>query len=209
MGFFDYLGVEHTADRALDLGKEPDALAIFVQLHMAPRILSVDGCLAEPMACVSRSILMGCSSSTRMARAFTHKGLEACRAEPNDQGVRVFTGSHVDDVSQQVLGKSLDATARTAIRAGRRFAWGVKKMKLKMSAKSRLLASSSQLATKVGKALRARGIPLLTADNGEDLGIAATAGARRGTGVARKRLQKGGRRSKGVAKLLRWNKAAR
>ena len=47
-GFFDYLDLPYTADRALELGMRPDALAIFVQLHMAPRLLSSTGAWRSP-----------------------------------------------------------------------------------------------------------------------------------------------------------------
>ena len=144
-GSFDHLDLAYVAEQAWLLGMDADMLAVFLRLHLAPRVLEVDGCLAEPMAILGRSILMGCTSSTRLGRAATRKPLLDSQATPMDQGVTLTQGIHVDDVSQQVIGQNLTSVAQSAVRAASTLATGIRRMGLRLSPKSHLVASSHDL----------------------------------------------------------------
>ena len=204
-GFFDHLDLERVAEQAWGLGMEPDLLALFLQLHLAPRVLEVDGCMAEPMAIIGRSILMGCTSSTRLARSVTSAPLHASQATPMDEGTSLTQGVHVDDVSQQLVGDVFSLVAASAERAATALAAGIRRMGLTPSPKSHLVASSRALARAVANQLAARGVTIAAEANGEYLGVTAVAGVRRSGILAAKRETRGTLRARRVNQLQRWN----
>ena len=104
------------------LGFPADLLCLFCTMHASSRAIATAGCYSSLIECLGRSILMGCTSSTRLARASLHSVLAEVHAEAEGGGCEVSTAAHVDDVTQLLTSDSSQALFEAAVAAGPAFA---------------------------------------------------------------------------------------
>ena len=98
--FYDSIQIPVLIATAEDLGFPRDLLVVVCLLHLSPRALTHRDQAAEPILLVARSILAGCVSSTRLARAVLYPSLSAAAQDVDGAALGVKAGVHVDDVTQ-------------------------------------------------------------------------------------------------------------
>ncbi len=180
-----------------DFPQVPAALAL--QLHVAPRALQAHGCFAPVISQMGRSILAGCLSSTRFARAVTREPLLSSM----DDAVKA-AGVHVDDVTQVFAGRRSSDVKVHALRAGSAFGKAMQDNGFTISLKSVVVSSDAAVAKQLAAAFRRTGLPMKAAAFTEDLGVPAAGGNRRVVCSSKKRLHKGLRRAARVRVLTKF-----
>jgi len=181
-----------------------DLLVQILMVHMGPRLLVLDDATSQPILTHSRSILAGCISSTRLAKAVLRNALLDASQKPTVQ-----VGAHVDDDNQITITNSYSTTICDAYEAGIQFIDSAQKMGFTISDKSRVVANCPRMAQRLyhlfSKKLSVRLSGGLVE---EDIGFATTAGRLRRTKPLKARIIKGRLKSRRVATLLKTNKKA-
>ena len=117
-------------------------------------------------------------------------------------------GVHVDDLATQLSGDArhiVGTMKEIAIFIDKSF----RKLKLKVSPKTCVVASKPQAARRLCSLMESRGIPSTCALATRDRGIDAAAGMRRRVAIMRQRIVKGGRRLLRLKVIKRYNKKAK
>ena len=110
--FFDSVPLHLAISDSVRLNMPAPQLALGMKMHLAPRIIRLQGACAKPLAEHGRSILAGCTMSTSVARALLHEALANSNAEDGS----VSTAQHVDDVTHIVVADSPGDAVRTVLR---------------------------------------------------------------------------------------------
>ena len=160
-------------------------LALALQLHLGPRRLQRSGLLA-PVLLPLRSILAGCAYSIPFTRAYLREAMEDVCADPPDC-VPSYSTVYVDDVGQIAVG-SLLQVEKSLSAAACRFVKLTVTLKLTISSKAFVVASSPVLASRLQRHLAARGVQLHTPPVGRDLGFGFSSFRRRRTLLQQQRL---------------------
>jgi hypothetical protein len=202
--FFDSMDIEKLVTFAQRWGMPPHASILELQQHLAPRALQIDGCFAPLIDKMGRSMLAGCTSSTRFARAF----LRDCILQAMSGTVKAV-GMHVDDVAQLFADPSRSTAKESAIRQGATFATSLMKLGFTISPKSVVVSSCWETAKKVASAIHRMGIPMTAVVSADDLGVTASGGKRRIVEAMRKWICKGTRRIGRVKVLPKSNAKAK
>ena len=111
----------------------------------------------------------------------------------------------VDDLAQRVDGVDEDETIEIFANASIAVADGLNDLRLTVSGKSVMLASSEELLHKTAERIRTKGKTIKVAKVGRDLGLSAAGGRRRTTLVTSIRAVKVKRRAKRANDLHRWS----
>ena len=124
---------------------------------------------------VARSILAGCTSSTRMSRAITKQPLADAedKAKARGHADDYTAGVHVDDIGQTSEAATPAQAADLAIAVGDALVDAALDLGLVMSPKSVVLSPSAEARKRVVAHFRGRGILLSGARAAEDLGAGA------------------------------------
>ena len=194
--FYDSINVPGLLEAASRWELPGTVTALSLQLHVAPRALQVHGCFAPLISCMGRSLLAGCMSSTRFARAVTREPVLDCL-----QSSVKATGVHVDDVTQLFTARLASEVKVDALRTGRAFVKAMQAAGFTISSKSVVVSSDASVANQLAAAFQREGVPMTPAAAAEDLGVAAAGGNRRCAKYADKRMRKGIRRA-GRVKIL-------
>ena len=144
--FFDSIALPGLVRACEKHGFPTDVLVQVLALHSGPRVLSHGGACAEPLLDVSRSILAGCISSTRLARASLRDAL----LESIDEG-GATTGAHVDDINQIIIADGPFLATVNSLKAGGALIQSLPAAGFKMSSKSRVLCNDSAVAAKLNR----------------------------------------------------------
>ena len=190
---------------ALDLGYPPVDLALGMAVHTAPRVLELGGACSDPVL-PRRSILAGCAQSIPFVRALLRKPLDVVVG--TSPGAR--TAAYVDDVSQFAMGTFL-AVVNALVDAGLVFARVTRKLKLTISSKSVVVASSPKLAQEIAAQLKSCGQlhDIRVASSARDLGICNNPSRRRRTTLQQERLKKAKLRTAKVSSMAKSVRRAR
>ncbi len=105
--FFDTVDPIILAESASELNYPPSELRLGLQMHLAPRVLQMNGSCSSGTA-VDTSILAGCSQSVPFTRAYLKKPVASTvRIAPE-----TITEVYIDDVSQTARGSKLLVISR-------------------------------------------------------------------------------------------------
>ncbi len=200
-GLLDWTVVFHACDE----GECLEELAILAaQLHTAPRILLLGERASVLIAHMCRSILAGCLSSTRLAKAVPKRPLVAAAdVAVTYSSVYTSLGAHVDDTNQLhvgVEGTHWRDAFEAAIAVGTELGEAATSLGLVFSDKSIAVGAPKELVKAVADTLQKAGMPLTPARSGVDLSVGAP-GARRSVAKPGVRFGTVSRRAKGVRKL--------
>ena len=100
-GFYDSIRLVPTIEATEKLDFPRDLLYLCGVMHVAPRTLRSQNCYAEPLKMIGISILMGCTSSTRISRAILRRPLVRASSFGQEALAEDYScGAHVDDVTQ-------------------------------------------------------------------------------------------------------------
>ena len=200
--FFDTVVPSELFSSALELGFPKHVLALGLDMHMAPRVIQLEGCCSEPIA-VARSILAGYGLSIPFTRAFLRTALqEVASATSADQTV------YVDDVAQCASG-TLSQVVEALVQAAVVFHRSVRKLRPTVSAKSIVCGSSPKLVRLLTGELRDLGITVKAAPYARDLGLSFSPGRRRHASIQLKRISGAAVRFKNIGGLVKTNRRAR
>ena len=115
----------------------------------------------------------------------------------------VKTSTFVDDVAQTAIG-SYKQVAQATVDAGILFVSKVRGVKLTLSKKSVVVASSPKLATIISKCISKHAkVAIRVQSTGRDLGIENNPTGKRVTGLQQARIQKAIRRSAKIARIAK------
>ena len=196
--FFDSIDPALVLREGLKLQYPPLDLVLALSMHCAPRILVLQGTVS---ACILplRSILAGCSHSMRFARLVMHDPVQhIVRSD-----AKVSTSTFVDDVAQVSMGTLMQVAKRVTY-AGMKFANQMRARKLKLSAKSVVVATSPRLAQIISSNIaKHTKVPITSKFIAKDLGVLNNPHARRRTDVQRHRLAGAIKRCKRIAPLAK------
>ena len=196
--FFDSLDITKILRFALDSCFPATELVLLTLCHLAPRLLKSGGCYAEPIQ-PHRSAIAGCRGAQQFARLVMKQILHVVhwRHMPG-----VISKSWIDDVNQRAEATKA-MVHKHLVKAAADFAQGVKDMGLEVADKSRVIASSPDLAEWITSDLRELGFPITDADVAPDLGIDRGHGAWKRKPTAQARMAAAFKRNSKVKKLTK------
>ena len=208
--FFD--SIDHDDIRiAADRLNYPAAdLKLALNLHSAPRFLTLSGaqsCLIHPI----KGILQGCMHSVYLARMVNHRPISRIHQEQIDYKVKAptRTKTFVDDIVQMAIGRCRDILHSLGL-SSISLIGSMRVLKLAISPKSVIVASSATLAKQLAKIIYLHtGMQLQTAQYTRNLGVVYSASSRRRAVLQNKRHAKGIRRMKKISKLAKAVSKAR
>ena len=196
--FFDTVVPGELFGFALELGFPEHVLALGLDMHMAPRVIQLEGCCSDPIDVV-RSILAGCGLSIPFTRAYLRTALqEVASASSADQTV------YVDDVAQCASG-TLSQVVEALVQAAVVFHRSVRRLKLTVSAKSVVCGSSPKLVRLLTGELRDLGITVKAAPSARDLGLSFSPGRKRLVSIQLKRISGTAIRFRNIGGLVKTN----
>ena len=158
--FFDTINLDLLLPWAEQHGFPVDLLVILSMMHLAPRSLRTQSCFADTVVALARSILMGCTSSTRLARGACYQVLPRTDPAMRDFPQHSTTGAHVDDVNHLCIGHSEAHVHDTTVDYGTDLLHNATRYGLDISAKTLVTSNRMGLARRVARSLRAVGVPL-------------------------------------------------
>ncbi len=201
--FFDSIYPDMVINAAEDLAFPADILGMAMIMHRAPRTIVCDGCAADPVGLTARSVLAGCMTSTSLARGLVRRPI--AKASTGDDHL-IF--QHVDDLTQIIIADTARQAIIMASRHGEDLANGIKGLRLEVSTKSELVASSPEVADAVVRNLQREGITIRRARCAEDVGVTTSAGRQRAVAAQGRRLDRADARSHKVKQLVAVDKRA-
>jgi ribonuclease HI len=201
--FFDTVDHGVLASQAQDEEYPMEEFIMAIQMHGAPRVIQCNGTCSTGTL-VTTSILAGCAQAVPLTKVHMQPQLrEVSREHPQAR-----FSLYVDDVGMQAVG-TFKAVLRAITGAGLRFIEGMNVLKLQISGKTTVIATSKQLAAAVQKHLRRHGVQTKTAEHGRDLGISLQLRGRRSVALTASRQAAGIARLKKIQHLATITKQAR
>ena len=186
--FYDSVDLVKLLIFAQERGFPLAVAALDLQAHLAMRVLRWCGCHSLPLA-VSSSILAGSKFSNSYARLYLYDVLEAMHSE-----LPLQVGQHVDDLAQCARGMVIAQLRRHTVSGALLLSRLLSERGLTISSKSTAVTSARGTLKPLLEELARNGIPCSGELSMRDLGVDASAGRRRATAVASKRLKKGAKR---------------
>ena len=187
--FYDNVAHHHLWKEGLAVGFHPRLLLLMLFVYSQPRIITIDGAHSDPIT-VSGTILPGCSLATTGAKILVLRLLLATQSS----WPQVRIKNIVDDITMQTNGKQADVVYRIA-GAAQQLTTGLMALDLPLSAKkTAFMASSSEVAKQIIKALWPLPIPRKTTLR--NLGTDAGGGAKRSSATQSRRLAEALRQGK-------------
>ncbi|CAK0859205.1 unnamed protein product, partial [Prorocentrum cordatum] len=198
--FVDNLNAIEAAGAGLQIGFPPIILLLEVGLYSFPRLLKKGQMITEAVE-VTRSIVAGSGLGVPLAKVMLHRLLEKVHREVPPAGL----WSYIDDIvgraegTKQKVIRDLEATADV-------MSGGLRELRLQISTKTKLVASSDDLGAELEKRLRRKGIPVEFVRATVDLGSDAAAARVRASARMMKRRAQARLRQRKVMKVRRLAK---
>ena len=202
--YFDTLDISVLMQQGIDTNFPLGPMAYALQQHLAPRVLQANGFSSSPVA-VNRSILAGCKFSVPFTRIYGLKQFITLSKNNPKANTELF----VDDTSMHAAAETKLEVQSILLKAMRDFKTLVQKLKLRLSPKAAIVASSNILACKLNNKLTAYGLKFVLAHHSRDLGITTTAGKTRPKHIQKDRQQKSRNRIFKVSQLAKISRSAR
>ena len=133
--YFDSVNIAELSSRAQEARYPVLDLAMGLQMHIAPRVLQHQKNCSQATQ-VTQSILAGCSQAVPFTKAYLNA--ELCKLQ--EPGIQL--GVYIDDVGMSTTGTTF-AVVQLLADAGAKFVRCMQAAKLKVAAKSVLMASSA------------------------------------------------------------------
>eukprot|EP00959_Pyramimonas_sp_CCMP1952_P243708 5094289-Pyramimonas_sp.AAC.1 len=193
--FYDSVSFVLLLQAGLNIGLPAIILLLEVGHYSSPRLLKKGHVISDALV-VSRSIVAGSGHGVALAKVM----LQQLLGEVNRACPPTGLWSYIDDIVGRAEGKkqqvidNLDASADA-------MATGLKKLRLKISDKTKLVASSDDIGVELQRRLVRKGIPVQFARSTVDLGSDADAGRRRTAPRMMKRRAQARRRQRRVMRL--------
>ena len=196
--FYDNVQPEIVLRKGIEQHYPATDLVLALSMHMAPRLLFYRK-EASQIIIPSRSIIAGCSHSGRFGSLVINDPVSSvAKRVPT-----VKTSTFVDDVAQIAIG-TFRQVAQATVDAGVLFASKVKGVKLTISKKSVVVASSPRLATIISQCIsKHANVTVRAQSTGRDLGVENNPTGRRVTGLQQARVQKAIRRTVKIARIAK------
>ena len=138
--YFDSMDLETLFVEAVMIGFPLAPLVFAMQQHMAPRILTVNGCSSKPIN-INASIIAGCKISVPATRLYPLRHLKPLVELHPEANTSVF----VDDTSMSCAGNTYEEILNVLVPAMRSFKKITRRLKLKLSLKAVIDTSSPKL----------------------------------------------------------------
>ncbi|CAK0811743.1 unnamed protein product, partial [Prorocentrum cordatum] len=184
----------------LQIGFPPIILLLEIGLYSFPRLLKKGQMITEAVE-VTRSIVAGSGLGVPLAKVMLHRLLDTVHREVPPAGLWSYiddTVGRAEGTKQKVI-RDLEATADV-------MAGGLSELRLQISTKTKLVASSDDLGAELEKRLRRKGIPVEFARATVDLGSDAAAARVRASARMMMRRAQARRRQRKVMKVRRLAK---
>eukprot|EP00959_Pyramimonas_sp_CCMP1952_P108879 2276682-Pyramimonas_sp.AAC.1 len=198
--FYDSVSFVLLMQAGLQIGFPPIILLLEVGLYSFPRLLKKGQMITEAVE-VTRSIVAGSGLGVPLAKVMLHRLLEKVHREVPPAGL----WSYIDDIvgraegTKQKVIRDLEATADV-------MSGGLRELRLQISTKTKLVASSDDLGAELEKRLRRKGIPVEFVRATVDLGSDAAAARVRASARMMKRRAQARLRQRKVMKVRRLAK---
>ena len=181
--FFDSVPPELLANSLRATAFPAPEASLGLQMHCAPRSFTAMGSVGA--TCLpSISILPGCLLSIPFTRAFLAEEIEGVGSKTEAQ-----QSLYVDDLSHTALGSY--SSVFNAICDGAVALLGAsRRLRLRISSKSIVVASSERLSKHIVQHLSLLGLPVSTEKTGRDLGLCFNPTGKRDVLLRNKRLKK-------------------
>ncbi len=202
--FFDTMDVPILIQEAAAVKYPLDTLSISMQQHLAPRVIQANGFSSRPI-CVCRSILAGCKFSKAKTQVYLQRRMVKLNAKHKSANFKLY----VDDTSKIAFDMDMDRVIGTLVNASVDFGHMVRKLKLSLSPKAVLTASSFKLAKLLKKELATYGLTYSIEQAARDLGITNTAAQRRPNKLLKNRFTKRKNKITRISKLARISRKAK
>ena len=199
--FYDIINITKLAQHACELGYPITAVALGVQMHMAPRILKAHDHYTM-CALPATGIIAGCTQSNYFARVLLKMVLKGAMEAVLAQVTRTF----VDDISQAVVA-GRDIVVST-VRAAHDLYLRLVREDCVISNKTVILSASKKNRAAIARMLHRRGVRVTPTTVGKDLGVGTSAGVRRVNKVLKARMFSIRGRLMRIRMLTMVNKAA-
>ena len=200
--FYDNMGLTDILDWAQEVHYPIGPLALGIQLHVAPRMIRVNGVISDPIM-PANGALAGCYQATEFARLLLYGIMDKLHADfLPDQ-----LGQIVDDVVFGATRETSKELVTTMVDMARTFVKKVNILKLPFSrGKAKLVCSKMADARAIEAALRSQGYDIFQAAlKVRDVGVDFGGGRRRATAVRNIRFEKAHRRLGRTARLAKVN----
>ena len=144
--------------------------AFLMQQHLAPRAIQANGFTASPVP-VFRSILAGCKASVALTRVYLKPSITRIHNRYKEANTSVL----VDDTSMQSVGSEYNEVLDKIVPAVVLFGEEAAKLKLPLSDKAGVAASSVKLACILQKELATYDMQFKVDQESRDVGVTHTA----------------------------------
>ena len=183
----------------LEVGLPPVKLACTLQQHLAPRSIQASSFTAQPVS-VYKSILAGCKACIGITRAYLKPGISSVHEKYPDANTSVL----VDDTCMQAIHEEFDGVLDIVVPAVIMFGEKARKLKLSLSNRAKVTASTPKLAqTLVNELENNYGMFFQVDPEARDLGVTHTAGASRPSKLVISRFVKSRKRVEKTKQLAR------
>jgi hypothetical protein len=177
-------------------------LALGILMHQAPRRVITEAGVSE-LLWPKRSLIAGCAQAVDLSRLALWEVLEEAHAAHRPRELRTW----VDDMAHGERGREQDVEDKL-VKVALAMVELLRQRGFKVSPKTVVTTTPASIAKRVVNRLAQAGVHFQTTQVARDLGI-DTYGVRRGTKVMQDRIQKAGRRAKGIRALMAINKDAK
>ena len=168
--FFDTLDIPVLIKNALEVGFPPVKLAYILQQHLAPRAIQASSFTAQPVP-ICRSILAGCKASIGITRAYLKPGISQIHNKYPNANTSVL----VDDTCMQSVGVDYEDVLEKIVPAVATFGDVARSLKLSLSPKAAITASTPKLALLLQKEMSGYNMTFKIDQKARDVGITHTA----------------------------------
>ena len=201
--FYDTIGLLRLVVSGVEMGYNPLALSLSVQMYLAPRYLRACQCFDQGVVPYT-GMVAGCGRAVRFTRIVLYGALgRAHNAFP-----QVIPTSFVDDLTQRAEG-TMEHVLSMLPRAADILAEGLQEIGCTISPKSAATCNTCEGTAGLNRRSRAYGLPIEVKGMVRDLGVANTSGKRRSAKVLEGRFGKAFFRSGGVSRLAKVNRRAK
>ena len=201
--FFDTVDFEVLLSQAMAWSYPRRLMVLALLQHMAPRTLTYKGVCSQCVA-VLRGVLPGCMHAVPFVKALLKEQL----GQVQRAAEQVRQTSYVDDFAQLALGHMVDVVD-SLVAAGTRYVHGMSLLKLTLSTKSVMVATSPRLESLLRKTLASAGVDLKVARAPRDLGHGLVARSGRRVPLQRQRRGKAAPRLRAIQRICGITPVAR
>ena len=202
--FFDTVDISLLLEEAVFTRFPFVILAYLIQQHVAPRVIQANGFSSEGIT-VFRSIIAGCKTSVALTRVCVKRALTILYNTYPESNPEVL----VDDACMHAYSDTFDGALEMVIPSAVKFNDLVREMKLTLSPKACVAASSDKLAHVLKGELSTYNTVFQVDQEARDVGVTFAAGIERPYTLVKHRFVKARSRNTRIEHIARHSRFAR